>query len=66
MANVKIEFNLDDPVSRLKLQMALKAESIYYAIKKFDSDERVLEESKDRLFEKFDEQKDGLIDLFFN
>ena len=66
MAKVSIELDLDNEIELLKLRMMLKAESIFLAIENFDNSEEVDQVAKDRLFEYFDEQKDGLIELFYD
>jgi len=65
MSKVTIELDLNDEVDLMKLQMMLHAESIYFAIRAFDSDDTLDQVSRDLLFEKFDDQKEGLINIFY-
>jgi len=65
MSKITVELDLDNEVDLMKLQMMLHAESIYFAIRAFDSDDTLDQVSRDLLFEKFDDQKEGLINIFY-
>lgn len=62
---VTVELDIDDPTDFLRFQMMEKADSIYFAIKNFDNDDRVDDTSRDILFEAMAEQQDGLLDIFY-
>lgn len=61
-----LTFDLDVPSEYLSFLMADKAISIYQAINRFDNAEEVSQVAKDYLFQFFDDQKDGLVDLVYS
>jgi len=60
-----IELDLDNETDILRFQMMEKADSIYFAIRSFYEESRIDQTTRNLLFEKMADQKDGLIDIFF-